>query len=151
MSNMHKRLSDATPQDWNKITQSYLMKHNPSSINTTSIDPDDSPADETTVRSSITTDAKARKLIPIHTTLFKYFPKAVSEIANCCVVGGAQHGQEINDLHWDRSKSGGELDALCRHLLDAGYYDTDGIRHSAKIAFRALANLELELEASEKK
>ena len=44
------------------------------------------------------------------------------------------------------TKSGDELDALTRHLLDAGTIDTDGIRHSAKIAWRALANLQKEIE-----
>ena len=39
-----------------------------------------------------------------------------------------------------------ELDALSRHLIDAGTFDTDGIRHSAKVAWRALANLQKELE-----
>jgi hypothetical protein len=49
-------------------------------------------------------------------------------------------------LHWDRSKSGDELDALMRHLIDAGTIDTDGVRHSAKVAWRALANLQKEIE-----
>jgi len=31
-------------------------------------------------------------------------------------------------------------------LVDAGKIDTDGTRHSAKLAWRALANLEKELE-----
>lgn len=33
-----------------------------------------------------------------------------------------------------------------RHLVDAGTLDTDGIRHSTKVAWRALANLQKELE-----
>jgi hypothetical protein len=49
-------------------------------------------------------------------------------------------------MHWDRSKSGDELDALARHLLDAGTKDTDGAWHDTKIAWRALANLEKLLE-----
>ena len=49
-------------------------------------------------------------------------------------------------MQWDRSKSGDELDALARHLLEAGCRDTDGVLHSAKVAWRALANLEKELE-----
>jgi hypothetical protein len=49
-------------------------------------------------------------------------------------------------LHWDRSKSGDELDALMRHLLEAGKIDDDNIRHSAKVAWRALAHLQKELE-----
>ena len=49
-------------------------------------------------------------------------------------------------LHWDRSKSGDELDALTRHLMEAGTIDTDGVRHSVKVAWRALANLQKEIE-----
>jgi hypothetical protein len=30
--------------------------------------------------------------------------------------------------------------------MEAGKVDTDGVRHSAKVAWRALANLEKELE-----
>jgi hypothetical protein len=52
-------------------------------------------------------------------------------------------------MHWDRSKSGDELDALARHLIDAGTVDTDGIRHSTKVAWRALANLQKEIEAEQ--
>ena len=53
-------------------------------------------------------------------------------------------------LHWDRSKSGDELYAMTRHLLDAGTLDTDGIRHSTKVAWRALANLQKEIENERK-
>ena len=49
-------------------------------------------------------------------------------------------------LHWDRSKSGDDLDAAARHLIDAGTLDTDGQRHTAKFAWRALAALQKELE-----
>ena len=52
-------------------------------------------------------------------------------------------------MHWDRSKSSDEHDALMRHLMEAGTVDSDGIRHSAKVAWRALAALEKELEYSE--
>jgi len=33
--------------------------------------------------------------------------------------------------------------------MEAGTVDTDGVRHSAKVAWRALANLEKELERAE--
>jgi hypothetical protein len=56
-----------------------------------------------------------------------------------------QHNPD-KPLAWDRSKSGDELDALMRHLIDAGTIDTDGVRHSAKVAWRALANLQKEIE-----
>ena len=46
------------------------------------------------------------------------------------------------------NKSSDELDALTRHLLQAGEIDSDGLRHSAKICWRAMANLQKELENS---
>lgn len=38
-------------------------------------------------------------------------------------------------------------DCIVRHLMERGAVDTDGMRHSAKLAWRALALLQLELEA----
>jgi len=66
-------------------------------------------------------------------------------VAQCSLAGNKQH-LDGQPLHWERGISGDELDALTRHLLDAGKIDSDGIRHSAKVAWRALANLEKELE-----
>ncbi|HEY7680676.1 MAG TPA: hypothetical protein VIC04_09190, partial [Terriglobia bacterium] len=40
-----------------------------------------------------------------------------------------------------------EADALLRHFIERGTLDTDGIRHSAKVAWRALALLQKEIEA----
>lgn len=89
--------------------------------------------------------AKARKDTPIFSGVLQYFPKALAEVARVSKIGNDQHNPG-SPLHWDRSKSGDELDALTRHLVDAGTMDTDGTRHSAKVAWRALANLEKELE-----
>ncbi len=92
-------------------------------------------------------DPKARKAIPIYSGCIKYFPDALAAVAELSRIGNDQHNPG-KPLHWDRSKSGDELDALTRHLLDAGTLDTDGIRHSAKVAWRALANLQKEIEGS---
>ena len=86
-----------------------------------------------------------RKQTPIFTGVLNYFPDAIREVAKCSYVGQQQHNPD-KPLAWDRSKSGDELDALSRHLLEAGTIDTDGIRHSAKVAWRALANLQKEIE-----
>jgi len=88
---------------------------------------------------------KRRKQTPIYSGVLNYFPDAIREVAQCSFVGNEQHNPNT-PLHWDRSKSGDELDALARHLLEAGTIDTDGIRHSAKVAWRALANLQKEIE-----
>lgn len=94
------------------------------------------------------TDAAKRKATPIYSGVMKYFPKALAAVADLSRVGNEQHNPG-QPLHWDRSKSTDELDALTRHLVEAGTVDTDGVRHSTKVAWRALANLEKELEAAE--
>ena len=93
----------------------------------------------------MTQEAKKRKETPVKSGVLDYFPDAIKEVAHCSWVGNEQHNPGTA-LHWDRSKSGDELDALSRHLLDAGTMDTDGVRHSAKVAWRALANLQKEIE-----
>lgn len=93
-------------------------------------------------------DAQARKEIPIYSGVIKYFPRAIAAIAQVSFAGNEQHNPG-SPLHWDRSKSGDEHDALMRHLMEAGTLDTDGIRHSTKVAWRALAALEKELEESD--
>lgn len=99
-------------------------------------------------RVALPTDAQARKNVPMFSGLLKYFPDALAEVARVSKIGNDQHNPG-KPLFWDRSKSQDELDALTRHLVDAGKIDSDGIRHSAKVAWRALANLQKELEAAE--
>jgi hypothetical protein len=93
------------------------------------------------------TDPKARKAVPLCTGVLDYFPDALAAVAECSRAGNEQHNPG-KPLHWDRAKSQDEADALVRHLLDRGTVDTDGIRHSAKVAWRALALLQKELETA---
>lgn len=89
--------------------------------------------------------AEERKKTPVYSGVLNYFPDAILEVAKVSYIGNKQHNPNL-PLHWDRSKSGDELDALTRHLIEAGKIDDDGIRHSAKIAWRALSNLQKEIE-----
>tara|TARA_R110000850_G_scaffold39228_2_gene101969 strand:+ start:6876 stop:7211 length:336 start_codon:yes stop_codon:yes gene_type:complete len=98
---------------------------------------------------SLPTNSQERKRIPIYTGLIKYFPDAIAEVARVSLIGNEQHHPD-KPLHWDRNKSTDELDALARHLVEAGKIDSDGVRHSAKVAWRALANLQKELEGGGK-
>lgn len=93
-------------------------------------------------------DPKARKLLPIGTGVLDYFPLALAEVARCSYVGNAQHNGEGTPLKWDRSKSGDHGDCIIRHYLERGTLDGDGVRHSAKLVWRALALLQLEVEAA---
>lgn len=96
------------------------------------------------------TDAQERKQIPITTGVLDYFPLAIAEVAKCSWAGNQQHHPD-KELHWDKTKSTDHSDCIARHLIDRGKFDTDGQRHSAKLAWRALALLELELEKEKEK
>ena len=90
-------------------------------------------------------EQRDRKKIPLFSGVIKYFPDALVEVAKTSWMGNQQHHPD-KTLHWDRSKSTDELDALTRHLFQSGTIDVDGIKHSEKVAWRALANLQKELE-----
>lgn len=95
---------------------------------------------------SMPSEAKARKEVPLATGAVDYFPDALAAVAAVSKTGNDQHNPG-QPLHWDRSKSTDEADALMRHFVDRGKLDKDGHRHSAKVAWRALALLQKELEA----
>ena len=90
---------------------------------------------------------KQRKDTPVFSGVLSYFPDALKEVARASLAGQKQHNPD-KPLAWDRSKSGNEYDCLSRHLIDAIFedYDTDGVLHKAKIAWRALAGLQKHLE-----
>ena len=92
-----------------------------------------------------TDKAAERKATPVFSGFLAYFADAVNEVSRCSMAGQKQHAPD-EPLQWHRDKSGDELDALSRHLLEAGTMDDDSIRHSTKIAWRAMANLQKELE-----
>lgn len=94
---------------------------------------------------TMTTNADERKQMPVYSGFVRYFPDAMAAVAELSRIGNDQHNPG-KPLHWDRSKSGDELDACMRHLMEAGTIDTDGVRHSAKAAWRAMANLQKEIE-----
>lgn len=90
-------------------------------------------------------DAKARKGLPICTGVLDYFPLALAEVARTSKAGNDQHNPG-QPLHWAKDKSTDHADCILRHLIDRGTVDTDGILHSAKVAWRALALLQTEIE-----
>lgn len=87
-----------------------------------------------------------RKSIPLCTGVFDYFPDALVEVARVSFAGNQKHNPG-EPLHWARGKSADHADALLRHMLDRGKMDAaQGVRHSAEVAWRALAMLQEELE-----
>jgi hypothetical protein len=77
--------------------------------------------------------------------LLDYFPAALAEVAKVSKYGNDKHNPG-EDLHHSRGKSTDHADCIVRHLVDRGTKDADGIRHTALVAWRALALLQQELE-----
>jgi hypothetical protein len=93
-------------------------------------------------------DSKARKGIPLARGLLDYFPAALAAIAEVSKAGNDKHNPG-EEMHHARGKSMDHADCILRHLVDRGALDPeDGLRHSAKVAWRALALLQEELEAA---
>lgn len=99
------------------------------------------------------TDSNIRKQIPMCSGLLDYFPAALAEVARVSWVGNQKHNPGEN-LHHARGKSMDHADCIVRHLTERGGYDVvviEGVehrvRHSAALAWRALALLQEELEA----
>ena len=91
-------------------------------------------------------DYTARKQRPICTGVLDYFPDALLEIAYVSYIANQQHNPG-EKMHWAKEKSIGEGNEILRHMIDRGKKDTDGIRHMAKAAWRALELLQREIEA----
>ena len=98
------------------------------------------------LRTVLPTSAEERNALPIMDAVVWYFPNAIAEISKVSVAGNKQWN--LGPLHWDRSKSTDHANKIMKHLIDSGTMDTDGTRHSAKVAWRALALLEDELIAA---
>ncbi len=90
-------------------------------------------------------DSATRKQWPVATGVLDYFPDAIVAISNVSFRGNEQHNPG-QPLHWARNKSADEADTMIRHFLQRGTVDTDGVRHTAKMAWRALALLQKEIE-----
>lgn len=92
--------------------------------------------------------AQERKQRPMFRGLFRYFPDALEAVSYVSYVGNQQHNPG-QDLHWDKAKSTDNADALLRHLKEYAQgkkTDSDGLSILSKVAWRALAVLEIELE-----
>jgi len=100
-------------------------------------------------RATTLPDAAAdRKQYPVASGVLDYFPDALVAVAHVSHKGNEQHNPG-QPLHWARGKSTDEADTMIRHFLQRGTIDTDGIRHSAKMVWRALALLQKEIESEQ--
>lgn len=105
------------------------------------------------VQSEDVSEAQKRKDTPVYSGVVAYFPLALKEIAKASSEGNKQHHND-KPLHWDRSKSGDELDAMMRHLLDHAsgeIFDDCGTRHIVKCGWRILAFIQKTMENEKQK
>jgi hypothetical protein len=103
---------------------------------------------------SLPQDSQLRKEFPVVTGVLDYFPEAIATVAFVSYAGNQKHNPG-EPLHWSRDKSADQDDCIGRHTLERGGFDmmtVNGrdvkVRHSALRAWRALAALQLELEAA---
>jgi hypothetical protein len=114
-----------------------------------------SPTELTSSPSAILpSDSLERKHFPVTSGVLDYFPSAIAELARVSFIGNEKHNPG-EPLHHARGKSGDHADCIVRHLLERGTEDTvdaNGkvyrVRHTAYVAWRALALLQEELEAA---
>lgn len=99
-----------------------------------------------TIRRPLPHDSAGRKQVPMATGLLDYFPDALAEVSHVSYTGNQKHNPG-EPTHWARGKSMDHADCIARHLTERGSIDADGTRHSAQLAWRALALLQQELEA----
>lgn len=86
-----------------------------------------------------------RKNYPLCEGCLDYFPDALAAVANISKKGNDKHNPG-QPLHHARGKSNDHADCIMRHLMERGGVDPEGNRHSAQLAWRALALLQEELE-----
>ena|SRR5579859_5482733 len=88
----------------------------------------------------------ARKALPVTEGVLDYFPDAIAYVAFVSKVGNDKHnpGEKLN---WSRGKSNDHPNCIARHLIERGTYDAEGLLNDGTLAWRALANLQLALEA----
>lgn len=97
---------------------------------------------------SLPDEAEARNQIPLADGVLYYFPNALADVAKVSRIGNEQHNPG-EPMHWSRGKSTDHANKIMRHLVDAGKKDSKGVRHSAYLAWRALALLQEEIERDE--
>jgi len=81
---------------------------------------------------------------------FRKFPLAIEAVAEVSRAGDAKHSGTVRSYLSVENGHQEFSEAMVRHILDEvteGQYDSeDNVRHSARIAWAALARLEIELE-----
>lgn len=100
-------------------------------------------------------NSQERKNTPVFSGVMQYFPDALMAVAQHSKAGNDKHNPG-QPLHWSRGKSKDHADCVARHLIDIGpnwdLKDPEtGSFHATALAWRALALLQLVIEADHAK
>lgn len=85
-----------------------------------------------------------RAKFPMFDGLLAYFPDALAWVSRCSYEGGKQHNPG-EPLHWAMDKSTDHENKILRHMMAGFTDDGDGVPHSVKVAWRALARAQEDL------
>jgi len=98
------------------------------------------------------TDSEERKNSPVFSGFMAYFPDAIAEVARLSKASNDKHNPG-EPMFWSREKSDDHGDCLARHQLQWDELDVDStgeFYHAVKVAWRAMAQLQVLLEEDEK-
>lgn len=99
------------------------------------------------VQTKLPVDPKARKEVPVASGALDYFPDALIAVARLSFKANTRHNPG-EPLHWSKHKSTDHADCLIRHFLQRGEHDAEWDEsHTVEMAWRALALLQMEIEA----
>lgn len=93
-------------------------------------------------------ESAKRKAQPIVRGVLDYFPDALLAVSELSRIANEKHNPG-QPMHWSKGKSNDHADCCVRHLMERGKWDTtmqEPVRHSTAAAWRALANLQTEIE-----
>ena len=98
-------------------------------------------------------DSQRRKNQPLMRGAIDYFPDALLAVSELSRIANEKHNPG-EPMHWSKGKSNDHADCCVRHLIDRGKWDDtmgEPVRHSTAAAWRALANLQTEIENEREK
>jgi hypothetical protein len=99
----------------------------------------------------LSSNSARRKQMPMARGFLDYFTAAMAAVAEVSFHGNQKHNPG-EEMHHARGKSNDHADCIIRHLGERGTFDEQEypggprLRHSAKMAWRAFALLQQELE-----
>jgi hypothetical protein len=94
-------------------------------------------------------DSAQRKLVPLQSGNYDYFPAAHAAIAAWSYINNQKHNPG-QPLHWSQAKSNDHRDCIARHTLDIGDVSGDDAAQLIELtarAWRALAELQMFAQA----